>query len=191
MWVGGMAAAGVIVSHSLSYLFVTPDPHARERLLQVTGHRYFTWVAALALGALVGGLAGGTLRRLRSGGDGPVTGPRAFAAAASTLSVLQVAGFIGLEAAERWIAGSSITHILGEPVVAIGIAMQVVVALVAALLLVGLARGVDHIASRLLAAGPSGRSSKTVTWWATSIHPPSLAPVDGGRTLRGPPPSPS
>jgi hypothetical protein len=187
MWFGGLAAAGVVVSHSLSYLFVAPDPHARLLLLQRTGHRYFTWIAALAVGALVAGLAGGTLQRLRTGRTETWSRPSVFVAAAATLAVLQIVGFIVLEGTERAVVGAGLTPVFAEPAVAIGIVMQVVVAVVGALLLVALADGVDRISDRLFGMGPSGRATRTVTWWATSVLPPTLRVAASGRTLRGPP----
>ena len=187
MWFGGLAAAGVVVSHSLSYLFVAPNPNARLHLLQQTGHCYFTWIAALAVGALVAGLAGGTLQRLRAGRSETWSRPGAFLAAAATLAVLQIVGFIVLEETERAVVGAGLTHILAEPAVAIGIVMQVVVALVGALLLVALADGVDRISGRLFGTGPSGRATRTVTWGSTSVVPPTLRLAASGRTLRGPP----
>jgi hypothetical protein len=186
MWLGGLAAAGVVVSHSLSYLFVAPDPHARSLLLQETGHRYFTWIAAIAVGALIAGLAGGTLQRLHAGRSGTWSRPRVFAAAATTLAALQIIGFIVLEGTERAVVGAGVTHIFAEPAIAVGIVMQIVVALVGALLLVALAGGVDRI-SALFGATPSDRATRIVTWWATSVLPPNLQVAGSGRTLRGPP----
>jgi hypothetical protein len=189
MWFGGLAAAGVVVSHSLSYLFVAPDPHARSHLLQQTGHRYFTWIAAIAVGTLVAGLAGGTLQRLRGGRSQTWSRPKVFAAAAATLATLQVIGFILLEGVERAALGAGVTHIFVEPVVAIGITMQIVVALVGALLLVALADGVDRISCLLTERFPSHRAARPVTWWATSVLPPALAAVASRRMSRGPPPA--
>jgi hypothetical protein len=185
MWLGGLAAAGVVVAHSLTYVFAAPDPHARQRLLDATGHRYFTWVTALALGALVAGLAGGTIKRIR-GNRHERSAVGTFAWAAAALVLLQVFGFIGLEAAERYVAGGAPWQLFADPVVAIGCAIQVLVALVGALLLLALACGVDYIASLLTAVQPAA-GRRIIAWWATSILPPTPVPVAHGRPSRGPP----
>ena len=186
-WFAGIAAVGIIVSHALSYLLIAPDPHARVHLLQQTGHHYFTWVAAIAIGMLVAGLAGGTVHRLRPRPSPELSTARVFALSAVVLVALQIIGFVALESAERAGPGGGFAHVLTEPAVGVGILMQVVVALIGAFLLVSLARGVDRISSRLLGMTLTGRVARVVTWWATSVLPPALQVAASGRTLRGPP----
>jgi uncharacterized membrane protein len=185
MWLGGLAAAGVVLSHSLSFLFVAPDPHARQRLLDATGHRYFTWVTAVAIGLLVAGVAGGTIKRLRGGFEDAAYG-RTFVGSAAALVLIQVVAFIALESVERLVVDGSPLGPLTDPVMAIGCVVQIVVAVVGALLLVALAHGVDHIAARFLASPPQP-TGPARAWWATSVMPPTPAPATGGPTVRGPP----
>jgi hypothetical protein len=185
LWLGGLAAAGVVLSHSLSFLFVEPDPHARQRLLDATGHRYFTWVTAVAIGILVAGLAGGTIKRLGGGVEEAVY-RRTFVGSAAPLVLIQVVAFIALESVERLVVDGSPLGPLTDPVMAMGCVVQIVVAVVGALLLVALAHGVDCIAARFLASPPQP-TGPARAWWATSVLPPTPAPATGGPTVRGPP----
>ena len=185
LWLGGLAAAGVVLSHSLSFLFVEPDPHARHRLLDATGHRYFTWVTVVAIGLLVAGVAGGTIKRLRGGAEEAAHG-RSFVGSVAALVLIQVLAFIALESVERLVVDGSPVGPLTDPVMAIGCLVQIIVAVAGALLLVALAHGVDRIAARFLASPPQPTGSARA-WWATSVLPSTPAPATGGPTVRGPP----
>jgi hypothetical protein len=98
---------------------------------------------------------------------------------------LQVGGFALLEVTERIIMGNG-SHAIIEPVVLVGLALQVVVALASALILSLLTKTLRALLSR---------TSLTLAK-ATRILPrfaparwlqPSLAPGTDADTLRGPP----
>lgn len=57
-WLGALAFAGAVGGHMLAYALVEPGEHERTELLLSTGHGLWPVVAALALAALVAGLAG-------------------------------------------------------------------------------------------------------------------------------------
>lgn len=141
---GGVAAAGVIGSHWLAYLLAVPDPHERIGALARTGHGYWPVGVALALGCLVAGLAGFTLRRLR-GRDEPV---HPYVGTATRLVALQGTAFVLLEVLERVVAGASVTSVVSEPAFQLGVVIQVLVASGAALLLLMLGRAVDAVIRR-------------------------------------------
>ncbi|MDP8956523.1 MAG: hypothetical protein M3N24_06160 [Actinomycetota bacterium] len=182
---GGTAALGVILAHCAAFVIVQPDRHLRHELLTETGHTYGT---GLALALFVAGLASLVWNsihasRMRSMGE-------VFRAAAPKLTLLQVIGFVLLEAAERMFRHGSLLlgELLTEPVLAIGVMAQVVVAILGAALVALLSRAVAAIAAAI-------RSSATRP--ARILIPTSTSDAEwsqvhlavGGLTLRGPPAS--
>jgi len=180
LWLGGLAAAGVVVTHHLAYLVTAPDPHERAELLAAGGHARWSLVVAAALGLLVAGLAGFVRRTLRANGTlapWPYTG--------GTLALLQGSGFVALEAVERAAVGDPGLAPLLEPVVVVGILVQVLVALLGAGLLVVLGGAV-----RAWVARRSRPRRRTVALPAPDLDllPARFsAAVAGGGGLRAPP----
>jgi hypothetical protein len=143
LWIGGLAAGGVAIAHTLAFLVAAPDPLSREELLDATGHGAWPLIMAIAMGALVAALAGFTTGRFRGH---PSTLPAAlFRVTAVRLVPLQVVAFVILEALERLAMGHVPTDLLGEPVLAIGVIGQALVALAGSLLLTLFARLVDRL----------------------------------------------
>lgn len=185
LWLGGLAGAGVAVAHVLAFRVVSPDHAARSDLLHATGHRYWPYVAALALGGLVAGLVGFVADRVSADRRGHPGIRRLYAFTASRLLILQTLGFLYLEAGERLVVDGSFTGLLQEPVVIIGLVVQAAVALVGALLVVLFAQVVDTIVAVLR---PVVRPSKVATpRGALRSLGPRLRLATGGATLRGPP----
>ena len=178
---GGMAAAGIVVAHLLAYLFAVPDPHDRVHVLESTGHGAWGYVAALGLGLLVAGLLRYVVKSFR-GGDGS-TAP--FPTIAARLAVLQLGGFIAIEALERLSVDHTTSGLFSEPVIQMGLLLQVVIALIGALALTLLTRAIRSVLARR--SGPQGATD--------SVKPfPRVAEIvrrstvgTGGGTLRGPP----
>jgi hypothetical protein len=138
-WLGGLAAGGVAAAHLLAFLVVAPDPLRREQLLEATGHGIWPLVVSLAMGAMVVGLAGFVASSRPRQGQ-----LRAFPVrTAGRLILLQTFGFLALESLERLAMGKgpgALTELPFEPVVVIGLAAQVIVALAGAMLLAFLDR---------------------------------------------------
>jgi hypothetical protein len=172
-------------SHWLAYLLAAPDSHARAHLLEVTGHGYWPVAAGLAIAALVASLFGFVGNRLRADGAISSSKTRIFAHALPRTLVLQVGGFFALEVIERVLVGHNVgLATLLESTFVIGIGIQVVAALLTALLLVGVAFAVERlIARRARPASPARVSLPLVSLIAAS----SLVPATGGLSLRGPP----
>lgn len=187
LWLGGLASAGVAFSHFLAFLVAKPDHADRSTLLAETGHSYWPYFIALALGALVAGLVGFAAERVwgRPPGDRPGL-RRMYGFTATRLVLLQVLGFLYLEAGERLAVHGSFASLFDEPVVLIGLVVQVVVALAAAALLILFARAVDGLRALLR---PLARPPKEVVLprGALSFPRPALRLAVGGRTVRGPP----
>jgi hypothetical protein len=126
-----VAFAGTLAAHSIAYRFAAPEPHHHATLLLETGHGYWSFVTPLAVGLAVAGIAGALLNGTRS--------EQRFGGIAIRAVIVQVVAFLIMETVERASVGGSLS-VLQEPVVLIGIVVQVLVALALAGLLVVLTR---------------------------------------------------
>jgi hypothetical protein len=182
---GGLAASGVVAAHVIAYFLAEPDPHAREDLLAATGHHRWTLVVAIALGFTVAGLVHYAWARALSPHAGTLPSGTLFGLAAGRLIPLQVLGCVGLEAVERWFAGEAVATVLTEPAVMIGVFLQLLVAVVGAVILVLFAKAIDLILGRkVLPAFPARpRSPRPIL----HVLPPRFRVAAGFGTVRGPP----
>jgi len=177
--------AGVVFAHVLVYFMAAPHRSGREMLLRASGHRHWAVVAAIALGALVAGLIWFTTQATRPDRVWSLGARAFFGSTARRLVLLQVGGFVLLEASERLLFGAGFGQLPAEPVVLIGILLQVVSALGAAGLLVVFARTLDRLcglssSARFVGGPPSPRPQ-------VSVLPLRFLLAAGGATLRGPP----
>ena len=176
--------AGVVFAHVLAYFLAAPHRNGREVLLRSGGHRHWAVVAAIALGALVAGLIWFTSQATRPDRVWSLGARAFFVSTARRLVLLQVGGFVLLEASERLLFGAGFGQLLAEPVILIGIMLQVVSALGAAGLLVVLARTLARFccpsSPARFVASPGQRPS-------VCVLPPRFLLAAGGATLRGPP----
>jgi hypothetical protein len=182
LWLGGLAAGGVAVAHILAFFLVAPDPARRAAMLEATGHGAWPLVVSLAAGGVVAGLAGFAVRR----GHEVRTPPRPlFGGIFVRLAVLQVVGFVFLEALEHLARHDAVLGLLGEPVVLIGVALAAATAAIGAFLLVLLAGLIDRLVV-LLRALPRAPRALAAPGLADD-PPPRLRIVMGSVWLRGPP----
>jgi hypothetical protein len=159
-YLAGLAAGGVVVTHWLSYFVAAPDSHQREALLARTGHQFWPYVVAVALGAVVAALAGFAARPA-------ALEDRAGSLRATTLrlTALQVPAWVLLEAVERAAASGRVGEILHEvPVLLIGVGVQLMVAGLGALVLRALSGALAFL--RELRRRPA---------WSTAGRPPPPA----------------
>jgi uncharacterized membrane protein YdcZ (DUF606 family) len=148
LWLGGLAAGGAAVAHLLAFMVAAPDAASRVRLLRETGHGAWPAVVSVAVGALVVGLLGLAAARLRD--TDPLPKGVLYRASARLLLPLQVVGFVVLEAVERVATGKGVTGLVelwGEPVIALGVVLQCLVALAGAFLVVLVVDVVDGLVS--------------------------------------------
>lgn len=159
-----LAPLGVLIGHAWGYLVA-----ARDAGDAVHAHLPSTaWVAAaLALAAAVQ-----VVRR-------PVDSVGRSAAA--RLAVLQVGGFLAMEMAERIVAGVGAHAIAGDRAVMIGVAAQIVVALLLARLL--------RTAAKFLAAPPVPLRVRRTRGRAPVPQQPQRAPLVAFAQLRRGPPA--
>jgi hypothetical protein len=181
---GGTAALGVILAHCAAFLIVEPDPHLRHELLSQSGHTYGT---GFVLALFVAGLASLVWNsihasRMRSMAE-------VFRAVAPKLALLQVVGFVVLEAGERLLttgSTSALSNLVTEPVLAIGVLAQVVVSIVGAVVIGLLSRAAAAIAAAIRAS--TVRPARILIPTSTSDAAWSQVHLAvGGLTLRGPP----
>jgi hypothetical protein len=182
LWLGGLAAGGVVAAHLVAFFLVAPDPSQRAELLEATGHGAWPVLVSLALGAMVAGLAGFAVGRIREG-DAP---PRnLYRGTFGRLLALQVLGFVLLEALERLAHRGEVLGLLGEPVVLIGLVLAAATAAVGAALIVLFAGLIDRLVV-LLRVLPRAPRALVPAGLAISF-PPRLRIVLGSVSPRGPP----
>jgi hypothetical protein len=181
----GLSFVGVVVSHWLAYLVAAPDPHDRLELLQNTGHRLWSVVVAVAMGALVWSLVDFVLGATRASRRRNSSLSHDLPVTVASLLGLQEGIFLALESAERLVTSGSVAGLLQEPAVIAGLLIQIVVAVAGALLL----RALACVVHKVLAGGrsPVRTSAQLPTWETTSASVPCISPATGGPTLRGPP----
>ncbi|HEX7169074.1 MAG TPA: hypothetical protein VF230_19000 [Acidimicrobiales bacterium] len=162
---GAGAAAGVFVTHLVTFTFATPDGHARTELLHRTGHTAPVVASAVALGVVVAAFAGFV----------PMRRP------AVQLVAVQSSGWLAVEAFER------LSHPGAEwrlEVVALGLAVQAVVAIAAAVLVFAVRGALALVARTRHAWSFTPARSRSRLLAATHARPALLAGASG---LRGPP----
>lgn len=128
-WVG-VAGAGLVLGHWLAYAIHSPHEHAREQLLRATGHGYLPYATKLAVLAGILGVASLFLARLTHR-----AGRRSFVGDAVTLAAVQTSAFAAMEVGERLLSGASLHDLTHGPLLAIGLAVQLALALAGALVL--------------------------------------------------------
>jgi hypothetical protein len=176
-WIGGVAAAGVLVTHWLTYRLVVPHGHHRAELLHDTGHDHWPVVSAVALALF----AASSLRVCALGLRRRPVLP--FGSTAARLAAVQAAAWVGLEVGERAVAGHAAT--LDDCVLLlIGTAVQVAVAVLGATLVRVLHRAGAALDSRPFSP-PRPRPQPAPR--PVSAMPPRLLPLSGASGLRGPP----
>lgn len=166
----------MLLAHWIAYYVAIPDGHTRSHALAATGHGYWPLAIALALGAAAFGAAA-YLRNLRR--SHAISGRRAGA----WLAVTQILGFVALEVIERLAVGQGPLEVFGEPVLAIGICAQLLVAFAGALLL----RGVASIVARVRGRRAAVRPVRSLALPNVPVFEPATRLVTSGFGLRGPP----
>jgi hypothetical protein len=180
---GGMAATGVVASHSLAYLLASPNPHSRAELLEATGHHDFGVVVALALGVLVAGLLRFAIGRAWAPTDTRVS--ELYALTFPRLFALQLGGFVTLELVERVLMGVTPLHILAEPAVLMGLLLQAGAALIGAGLIILFTKTLESVFSRQGFTASAG--DRVPLFPARRLLPARIEVAVGSGTLRGPP----
>jgi hypothetical protein len=186
LWLGGLAALGILLSHIVAFWIEAPELHDRARLLDETGHSYWGVTSPLAMALFVAAVAPLAIRRSKGRASGE--SPRDLAVrSAPKLVALQALGFVALEMVERASSGDSALVVLHEHTLVWGLLVQVVMALLGALFIYLLSIVVDRILA--LAGGPYGADTSTDPLRAsvTNENYNVVTVASGGCGLRGPP----
>lgn len=179
-----VAATGVLAGHRLTYLADVPDAGPRASLLAGTGHQYLSVAGELVSALLAISIAAVFLGGLMNARTSPTPGRTL----ASRLVLLQIGAFVAMEVLERSTAGVGLGHLLDGGILVLGIAINVGVALVGAVVLWLILRLADRVAATIssgTAGSVSARASLPLMPLAAVQSPrhPSL----GTLLVRGPP----
>lgn len=176
----GLALAGTLVGHSLTYVLAIRSVAHRGEHLARAGHSYWgaaVWVASAVVACGVVALVLSAFRRHRVSYGGPGTWE------AIILAATQIGGFLVLEGLERTASGAGFGDLVSHDLMALGILVQALVAMVGALLLRWLMRAAGLLASiaeqlpraTIIPSAPPGPAA------LRAVMP------GGGWGLRGPP----
>lgn len=140
-------AAGVLLAHWIAYLLAFPDAGTRAAVLAHAGHGYWSLAVKGVVPLAAAGLAVVLSRAFleQDPADSRITWLERWSALTARLAALQVGAFLVLEVAERAVAGMGGRSLFAGSVLALGLALQVLVAGVAALALLCLARTAARI----------------------------------------------
>lgn len=120
-----LAAAGLLGAHVIDYVLIVPDPGHRHDLLLRTGHGYLSVALAATVAAAVVALLTRTAAGLSE------TSRHSTLRDAVILATTQIGAFVSLEAIERLVSGVPADARLWR-VIALGVALQAVIAVVTA-----------------------------------------------------------
>ena len=149
----GVAVAGLVVGHLLSYVIAVPDPYHRDLVLRRTGHGYLPVFGQAALMLFVAAIAMVIIRTSRGRADREMR----FVTLAARLALVQVGAFMLQEVAERLLSGSGLHDLGGGRTLLVGVAAQIAMALAGATLLRWLARTSDRLGEVLGSGFPIPR----------------------------------
>jgi hypothetical protein len=137
------AVLGLVAGHGIAYVIAIPDAHRRAAVLQNTGHGYLSLLVETGLILAVAGAASlvarafGSRGRFREG---------SLARTVAGLGGLQAGAFVVLEVVERLLTHMPLHELVGDHLLAIGVVVQLGVALIGALVLREIARTAARLA---------------------------------------------
>jgi hypothetical protein len=142
----GVAVAGVLAGHWLTYVAVTPIAGSRATVLHETGHAYLGMANDLALVVALVAIATMFI--------GQLTSPASMAAAGHpgvTARVIrfQVSAFVLLEVLERLTSSAPLSELIHTGILPVGIVAQAGVAFLVARAIRWLLRAADRVAAAL------------------------------------------
>jgi hypothetical protein len=181
------ALAGAVAGHWLTYAATFSNAASRRAILAQTGHGYWSFAVeiAIACGALA---AANTIVRHIARGlrhERPIGPYERFGLLASRLATLQATVFVVQEALERVHAGAPVSGLARDGFVAVGIMMQVLVAVISAVILAWLGRTAEALARAC--ARPRSVSGAAVARSVLALLLPD--PADGRAVRTRAPPS--
>jgi hypothetical protein len=180
------AAAGVLVGHWLTYALLLAEPARRESVLSATGHGYLRVASVTVLVLILLALGSAVMCALDARTDpARVSRTTRIRRLFPRLWLLQGATFVGMEVAERLVAGAPLGVFLGR-VLLVGLLVQALAAVVGAVLLHVLHRAVASLA-RLVGSPGSASAPRNLPSLAPCLNGPRSPLLAGAAGLRGPP----
>jgi hypothetical protein len=184
-WTGalGVATAGILAGHWLTYLLDVPQAQTRASDLARTGHGYLPVAGQLATVCMAFTLASvfwGRVTRPRAGRAPTIT------TLAMRLAALQAGAFVVMELVERAVAGAGFADLLHGGLLPLGVALQLALAVVGAVLLRLVLRAGDLVAATVLAR-PELPRPVFFTALLPASHRRARTAVTGGLGVRAPP----
>jgi hypothetical protein len=179
----GIATAGILTGHWLTYLLDVPQGELRASELARTGHGYLPIAGQLATVCMAFTLAFLFWSR--------VIRPRAcrtptIAALTLRLAALQAGAFVAMELAERAVAGAGFADLLHGGLLPLGVALQLGLAVIGAVLLRVVLRAADLVAATAHAR-PGLPGPGFLTALLPAPRPRARIAVTGGVGVRAPP----
>jgi hypothetical protein len=179
----GVATAGILAGHWLTYLLDVPQAQTRASDLARTGHSYLPVVGQLATVCMAFTLASIFLGRVIRPSPGRAP---SIAALTARLAALQAGAFVVMELVERAVAGAGFADLLHGGLLPLGVALQLGLAVVGAVLLRAVLRAGDLVAATVLAR-PERPRPAFLTALLPASPPRARTPVTGGPGVRAPP----
>ena len=181
-----MAIAGVVLGHWLAYTIAIPEQRLRVEVLTQSGHGY--WVLAVKVAMVVGLTSLGTvlLRHFNWRARGETSHTEPVFLLAARLAVLQVLAFTAIEVTERLAAGSPVGSLFSHHLFLFGVALQLLVACVGAVVLLWFARAADRICELVLSVWRRRIGAARLAEPTRRVLLPA-GPLRGAAGLRGPP----
>ena len=146
--IAAAAMAGVLLGHWLAYLTALPRAAQRTSILAATGHGYWTEAVRIAVAFGASGLAALVAVHLGRGDEGDPDGDR-VSSILLRLGAIQCIAFLAMESIERIAAHVPVTTVLQGHVLVLGLAFQILVACIGALVLRWLHRAVAGLVAIL------------------------------------------
>lgn len=176
------AVLGLAVGHSIAYLIAIPDAQRRASVLRNTGHAYLPLLVEIGLILAIAGAASLVMSALASRGR---IREDSFMRTAVGLGALQAGAFVVLEVVERLLTHMPLNELVSDHLLAVGVVVQLGVAVVGALVLRAMARTAARLASVFVAPRAPRPSGLIPIPFARTL---GLRPVLVGAVgVRGPP----
>lgn len=179
MTVVGLAFAGALAGHALTYAWLIPGAAERASVLHATGHGYLANADGFAMVAAFVSLAVVFLGRLTRPSD-----PVSFRSLVTRVAGFQVLGFAAMEITERLHAGASLGDL--TRVLPAGTFVEIAVALLVAIVLRAVFRAAEVVGEAIGRAAPTPPRPSVAQSWVSLPGVPRAAVI---RTtgIRAPP----
>jgi hypothetical protein len=176
-----MAGAGVVLGHWIAYALAVPSAHLRAEVLADTGHGYWPLAVKSAVALAIAALGSLTLKIAAGPPPRDESRPRVFVALLWRLGLAQIIAFTVLEVSERMAIGLSLGTLWHHHLFLVGLAVQLVMAVVGSLLLLGFRRVVVRILAAMRAVRPRHGGTAALRPIVLGFRRPVLAEPGLGR----------